>query len=193
MGVNLVVAVTDGDWYSYLSNRPDLPEVNFWAPGGNVAFRALQQGELFLFKLHAPRNFIVGYGVFAYANTLPCSLAWAGFGEKNGAASFQEMRQRIVRYRKLKGDTREDFVIGCRLLSQPVFFDEDHWIKVPDSWSRNIVSFKKYNTDESDGRHLWEAIQNLSVDTSVEATDLGEEQDRYGTPTLIRPRLGQGA
>jgi predicted ATP-dependent Lon-type protease len=37
---------------------------------------ALQPGELFLFKLHSPRNFIVGGGVFARADILPVSLAW---------------------------------------------------------------------------------------------------------------------
>lgn len=71
--VKLVIAVTDGDWFEHLRSRPDLPEVNFWAPS-SVQFKALQPGELFLFKLHAPRNFIVGGGVFAHANVLPCSL-----------------------------------------------------------------------------------------------------------------------
>ena len=65
----------------------DLPEVNFWAPSG-TEFKALQPGELFLFKLHAPRNFIVGGGVFAHANVLPCSLAWEAFGEANGASNL---------------------------------------------------------------------------------------------------------
>ena len=73
--VKLVIAVTDGDWFEHLRRWPNLPEVNFWAPSG-AEFRALQPGELFLFKLHAPRNFIVGDGVFAHANVLPCSLAW---------------------------------------------------------------------------------------------------------------------
>jgi putative restriction endonuclease len=35
-------------------------EVHFWQPSGGTQFRALQPGELFLFKLHAPDNFIVG-------------------------------------------------------------------------------------------------------------------------------------
>jgi putative restriction endonuclease len=48
---------------------------------------ALQLGELFLFKLHPLRNVIGGGGVFAYANTLPCSLAWEAFRETNGARS----------------------------------------------------------------------------------------------------------
>jgi putative restriction endonuclease len=88
MGISLVVAVTDSDWFEMLRHRTDLAEVNFWAPSG-ANFRALQPGELFLFKLHSPRNFIVGGGIFAYANTLPCSLAWEAFGEANGAISLR--------------------------------------------------------------------------------------------------------
>ncbi|WP_293682086.1 hypothetical protein [uncultured Phenylobacterium sp.] len=123
MGVNLVVAVTDGDWFDTLRHRPDLAEVNFWAPSA-ANFRALQPGELFLFKLHAPRNVIVGGGVFAYANALPCSLAWQAFGEANGARSAQEMRVRIARYRRADPGDRSDFEVGCRILTQPFFLEE---------------------------------------------------------------------
>lgn len=74
MAVKLVVAVTDTDWFNLLRRQELLTEVNFWAPSV-TNFRALQPGELFLFKLHAPVNKIVGGGVFAYATTLPLSLA----------------------------------------------------------------------------------------------------------------------
>jgi putative restriction endonuclease len=116
MAVRLVVAVTDGDWFNHLSARTDLEEVNFWAPSAG-SFRALAPGELFLFKLHAPRNFIVGGGVFAYANALPCSLAWKAFGTANGALSRTDMRARIARYRRARPNDRSDFVIGCRILT----------------------------------------------------------------------------
>ena len=92
MSISLVVAVTDSEWFEMLRHRTDLAEVNFWAPSG-ANFRALQPGELFLFKLHAPRNFIVGGGIFAYANTLPCSLAWEAFGDANGATSLRQRRE----------------------------------------------------------------------------------------------------
>jgi putative restriction endonuclease len=95
MAVNMVVAVTDGDWFETLSSHPDLGEANFWAPSP-ASFRALQPGELFLFKLHAPRNVIVGGGIFAYATVLPWSLASQAFGEANGARNPQEMRARIA-------------------------------------------------------------------------------------------------
>jgi putative restriction endonuclease len=73
--VNLFVAVTDHDWFRFLQSWPDIDEVNFWQPGGRAKFAALQTGELFLFKLHSPRNFIVGGGIFAHATLLPVSLA----------------------------------------------------------------------------------------------------------------------
>src|SRR6266446_7713630 len=118
MGIRLVVAVTDRDWFDHLRLLPHLAEVNFWAPSAR-SFKALTVGEFFLFKLHAPDNFIVGGGVFAYANTLPCSLAWEAFGESNGANSLLEMRSRIAKYRRAAPGDRTDFAIGCRILTQP--------------------------------------------------------------------------
>jgi putative restriction endonuclease len=189
MAVRLVVAVTDGDWYDYLRRMPNLAEVNFWAPSP-ASFQALDPGELFLFKLHSPRNFIVGGGIYAHSNVLPCSLAWETFGESNGASSLAQMRARIARYRDVSPGDRSDFVIGCRILTQPFFFDEKDWIQVPASWSPNIVRFKGYSTDEDDGRRLWDAVQVATVGAMTSA---GDAQERYGEPSLIRPRLGQGA
>ncbi len=190
MGINLVVAVTDGDWFELLRRQSNLAEVNFWAPSA-ANFRALQPGELFLFKLHAPRNAIVGSGVFAYASALPCSLAWAAFGDANGAQSAQEMRTRIARYRRSDPSDRSDFEIGCRILTQPFFFEEHDWLPVPPSWSPNIVSFKTYNTGDAEGLALWGAInERMAGLQSPGMADLGA---RFGEPQLVRPRLGQGA
>jgi putative restriction endonuclease len=106
MSIKLVVAVTDGDWFRTLSARPDIDEVNFWAPGA-TNFKALTPGELFLFKLHSPNNVIAGGGIFAHATNMPCSLAWEAFGEANGAASLVEMRQRIAKYRRVDTQAQE--------------------------------------------------------------------------------------
>jgi putative restriction endonuclease len=190
MGVSLVVAVTDGDWFEFLRKRPQLAEVNFWAPS-SANFRALDPGELFLFKLHSPRNFIVGGGIFTYSNTLPWSLAWEAFGEANGAASAEEMRRRIAKYRRADADDRSAFTIGCRILSQPFFLEESQWIPVPASWSPNIVSFKTYNTDTAEGRDLWNEIMARRLGALPKADVPPAE--RYGNPVLVRPRLGQGA
>ena len=190
MDINLVVAVTDGEWFEILRRIPNLEEVNFWAPSA-ANFRALKSGEFFLFKLHAPHNFIVGGGVFAHADTLPCSLAWSAFGQANGARSADEMRARIARYRKAGADDRSDFTIGCRILTQPFFLDERDWIPVPTSWASNIVSFKTYTTSESEGLALWETINEHVINLKIPG--MAEAPARYGGPQLVRPRLGQGA
>ncbi len=187
--VNLYVGITDFNWYQFLAAQPNLDEVNFWQPGGKTNFRALQPGELFLFKLHSPRNFIVGGGVFARADILPVSLAWDAFGTSNGAPTLLEMRSRIAFYRNQADDPREDYPIGCRILTQPFFFPADQWIPVPSSWSPHIQQGRTYNTSEADGRRLWEGVMEREVQQQPASPIL----PRYGEPTLIRPRLGQGA
>ena len=189
MGVSLVVAVTDSDWFEMLRKHHGLTEVNFWSPGAKN-FRALDRGELFLFKLHAPRNFIVGGGIFAYANTLPSSIAWEAFGEANGARSLGQMREHIVKYRRDEADPRSDFTIGCRILTQPFFLRESDWIPVPASWASNIVSFKRYDTDEADGLLLWQSFKGRISQQQV--VNQATPAARYGKPQLILPRRGQG-
>src|SRR5438105_1071145 len=125
------VGVTDDDWYEFLSGVPDLDEVNFWQPGGNREFKILEVGQPLLFKLHAPRHFIVGGGFFAHSSLLLASLAWEAFHIKNGAPSFEEMRRRIEHYRKVPANPRSDYRIGCIILQQPFFFPRHEWIPVP--------------------------------------------------------------
>ena len=186
--IKLVVAVTDDDWFETLRQQSNLDEVNFWKPSHGQAFRALDPGELFLFKLRAPRNAIVGGGIFTHASTLPCSVAWEVFGKANGARSAQELRTRIIKYR---GRDDSDFTIGCRILTQPFFLDKNDWIRVPENWSPNIVSLKGYNTGDVEGRALWEAVNDHLRRRLV--PDMVGDQARFGEPHLIRPRLGQGA
>lgn len=191
MTIRLVVAVTDRDWFEYLRTKQNLTEVNFWAPGAGP-FKALQPGELFLFKLHSPFNFIVGGGVFAYSNTVPCSLAWEAFGDSNGASSFAAMRTRIAKYRKVDRVDKIDFLIGCRILTQPFFLNQDEWIPAPETWSPNIVTFKTYDTSNSEGAALWASIEErLQGKSGPLNSDL--QHQRHGTPILVHPRLGQGA
>ena len=65
--VKIWIGITDGDWFEFLrARRPD--EVNFWQPSGARQFRVLQPGEPLLFKLHSPRNYIVGGGFFINLN-----------------------------------------------------------------------------------------------------------------------------
>ena len=189
MAINIVVAVTDYAWFQRLKDRRDLTEVNFWSPSA-INFRALEPGELFLFKLHAPYNMIVGGGIFAHANTLPSSLAWEAFGEANGATSFWEMRASIAKYRKAEPDSKSDFEIGCRILTQPFFFEESDYLSPPQSFAPNITRFKTYNTQSQEGYELWKAVQDTKARHTTRG--IGEDTPAYGTPQLVHPRLGQG-
>src|SRR5438105_11911551 len=98
--MRLFVGVTDGDWYELLARQPNLDEVNFWQPGGNRQFQQLAPGELFLFKLHSPDNFIVGGGIFAHSSLLPVSLAWETFGKPNAAPTLEGMPTRTEKSRR---------------------------------------------------------------------------------------------
>src|ERR1051325_1877575 len=153
------VGVTDSDWYRYLSSRPALTEVNFWQPGGQTQFKALSPGDLFLFKLHSPNNYVVGGGFFAASSLLPVSLAWETFGPMNGVASLAEMRRRIEKYRREPGRPGEDYTIGNIVLEQTFFLHREAWIPVPRDFSLNIVQGKTYDLDNGEGAVLWNALQ----------------------------------
>ena len=189
------VGVTDFEWFNFLSNMQQIDEVNFWQPGGSHRFQSLSPGEPFLFKLHSPRDYIVGGGFFAHNSILPLSLAWDAFGEKNGARSLEEMRARTEKYRRKTPSQGEDYQIGCILLQQPFFFEERDWIPVPVDWRRSIVQGKSYDTASGVGKKLWEDVQlrpQAGKDLWKEAK-LTDVEDRYGSPTMILPRLGQGS
>lgn len=189
------VGVTDNNWYDFLSRLVDLDEVNFWQPSPSTTFRALKQGELFLFKLHSPYDFIAGGGVFNSYTTLPISYAWEAFKEKNGASSLKQMRSMILSYRNLPSDTREDFQIGCIILTQPFFLDRNFWFR-PKNWKKNIVRGRGYNLEEEEGKFIWNNIQNFLEKKDVngiQIKEIMEDRPRYGKDLIIKPRLGQGA
>jgi putative restriction endonuclease len=190
--VTLYIGNTDNDWFDFLSSEADLSEVNFWQPSGK-AFHRIQPGELFAFRLKSPRNKIGGFGVLSGSSVLPLQMAWETFGRSNGVASYELLRGAIARYRpnEIVGPTTN---IGCRILVEPIFFPPDLWFDLPPSWSANIMGGKGYSTDDSDGLYVWnhlqDAAQQLSTGSSGEFVEVGA---RYGSPTLITPRLGQGA
>jgi putative restriction endonuclease len=187
--VRLWVANTDPDWFDFLASQSGIDEVNFWQPTGSVAFGAIQPGELFLFRLKSPRNAIGGYAVFSHASNLPISLAWEAFGIKNGAATLDEVRQRVERYRHHR-DEHEDYAIGCRIVVQPVFLPPEKWIPQPSSWARSIVVGKTYSTDDQEGRALWDAVTATDASIGQPLPGLAEEQRPVWTAHSSRPAIG---
>lgn len=187
--VRIFIANTDNAWFDFLRAEQDLTEVNFWQPG-RKAFHAIDTGELFVFRLKSPRNMIGGFGVFSNGTQLSIRLAWEAFGRSNGVNSLEDFVRAIQPYRGNEVVTPQT-LIGCRVLVQPVFFSPDEWRPLPQSWSRNIVGGKTYDTGDPEGMALWEECNDLLERRT--APRFTEEQARFGGPTLIRPRLGQGA
>jgi putative restriction endonuclease len=194
--VRLNVGVTDYDWYAFLSARPEIDECNVWSPGARP-FKALEPGELFLFKLKAEHgHMIVGGGYFAHDTLLPLSLAWDAFGVKNGVADLAAMTARIRKYQSAESRQLRDPMIGCRLLQQPFFFEKSAWFRAPDAFPVNAVSGKAYDVADADGALIHRAVMER-LEWSA-AVDIGANQPGFGDEyrsrrVLATQRLGQGS
>lgn len=185
--MRIYIGLTDYKWFNYLHiNKPD--EVNFWQPGKVQNFNAIKMGELFLFKLHSPRNYIAGGGIFVRQAKLPASLAWDTFEDKNGASTREEFIDSIYRLRGTNRYVEPDPLISCLILSSPFFLEEYDWIDMPDDWGAGIQRGKTYNTETEQGLRLFDRVMDhISAYTNA-ITDI----PRYGGPQIITPRLGQG-
>jgi putative restriction endonuclease len=182
------IGITDFDWYRFLAARPDLDEVNFWQPSARRAPVTLPTGAPFLFKLHASEGgFVVGGGFVARYSKVPIYLAWEAFEEKNGAASQSEMLTRVQRYRREPISVTHDEV-GCIILNRPFFLPRDRWVRPPEDWAPNIVQGKTYQDSEPIGARVWHEVRGAAATVKPSAV----AEDRYGTPVLVAPRLGQG-
>lgn len=191
------VGVTDNTWFSYLATK-GLDEVNFWQPSATPPFKGAPIGMPFLFKLKRPNNHIAGGGFFVTYSTLPVSLAWEIFGEKNGAVSIDDLHAMLGPLSSSQGLTGE---IGCTVLTNPFFFSREQWIADPSGWAGNIVRGKMYESNSSDGAAIWTALEHI-LSTKCYATFDGESppiaagnrvMEQYGNPVLVKPRLGQSS
>ena len=192
------LGVTDNSWYNFLT-RHNPEDVNFWQPGGNINFKVLERGAPFLFKLRFPINAVAGIGFFSSHTLLPISMAWEIFGIGNGCSSLRELQKMIMPLRRDKQNTNPQ--IGCIVLTNPIFFNQEDWITAPEDWSKSIVQGKSYSTESAIGDELWNKIERLlekylyaNMDEEKNQLMLEEAQSpKYGKSILTKVRLGQGA
>jgi putative restriction endonuclease len=183
------IGVTDRGWAEFHASRAS-EEVNFWAPGGERTFRAIPEGGLFLFKLKAPVNKIIGGGWFVKSTTLPLELAWKVYGAGNGAESVAQLRSNITGMRARMGkQTGLNEVIGCTLLTECFWLPRSDWVDQPADWSGSIVQGKRMEPGEGEGARVWRDIQAWLTRNGPSTPS--EPLERYGKPYLTHPRLGQ--
>ncbi|GAA3159962.1 hypothetical protein GCM10010466_58500 [Planomonospora alba] len=187
--------MTDTEWYRFLAARPGVSEVNFWRPSGAREFKVLEHGEPFFFKSHHPHNRVVGGGFYSGFARLRVSEAWEFFGEGNGAASLDELRRRVGRYRSEPMGPGDDPVIGCVIVRDVCFFPEEMPAGPPPDFASNIVQGKGYDLAvHPEVTYFHELLARMGVGVQV---DLAEPWHRdgpvYGDPRLAPRRLGQRA
>ena len=192
--MNVYIYPTDRDWYSFLSLRRDLDEVNFWRPGGKQRFGLLTPGDLLLFRLGKPDNVIAGGGVYTHFSFAPLFQAWEAFGEKNGTASYNSFLDLVARYRKFEGppDQVSSAIIGCIVLTAPFFLTRERWIPVPREYEVNSPQGQRFDAALGVGRQLLEAVQDaVRLEHVTRVSEGIGEPVRFGE-SVVRRRLGQG-
>lgn len=175
-------------------------EVNFWRPSERV-FGALRPGEPYFFRLKSPVNAIGGMAFFQRSAILPVWLAWECFGRGNGVESLRAFEDRLREIRRRnKIDHDPELRIGCTLLSQPVFFDERDYVRLPSDWGPRTVTGAGYDMRSGEGARVfaechavWQRMQASRPDAEPRGQgELFADGPRHGAPQLVAPRLGQG-
>ncbi len=210
--MRIVVGVTDNRWAAFLRDQPDLTEANFWQPSPH-GFKSLSPGEPFLFKTKDPRKFkdvdipgyaLVGGGFFDEYVELRVSEAWTIWGKSNGVAEESDLAARAQAYRARHGGVVDpDPTIGCIILRNIFFARQGEELSEPQHWSRNVVTHVGYDMSRTlrpDAEYVQQAFSQLQGRARVDLTwepdlhgmDLEWNGPRYGPPTLVRPRMGQG-
>ncbi|MDP4200220.1 MAG: HNH endonuclease [Bacteroidota bacterium] len=175
--------VTDRDWFFQLQAE-HADEVNFWKPSAKEDWHLLQPGEPFLFKLKGSPHYIVGGAFFVRYSVMPASVAWAAFGSKNGTRSLEGLKAKIIGHTHRSSP---DPQVGCIILTQPFFFEQEAWVPVP-AWGNAIVQGKRYLTENADGAAIWAAVtEHLNYANWLDFS----EYERYQEQTIMQ-RVGQG-
>ena len=193
------LGITDSDWIATLcAGGPEVAQANFWNPGGTRGFRALNHGELFLFKTHSANgDRIVGGGVFDAFVFMRVDEAWETFGLANGVSSFSEFLARVGKYRRGAEAMTPATQVGCTLLRDVRFFDPLEEQPRPHDFAPNIVQGRAYDLDELAAEHpVLIAAAHLAAPGVVAPgapVPLDIQQRMFGDARLQTVRLGQDA
>lgn len=182
------LGVTDNDWFNFLSKK-NLEEVNFWRPKPDK-FHAIQEGDLFLFKLKSPHNHIAGGGIFSGSYILDVVDAWKLFGEANGTRDFDQLLRKISEY---KSTNSKDLKINCLIVNNVFYIPKNSWIDVSSFWGKSIVRGKTLDRESDQAKWILSQLNAPIWDDNDQSENIYEDSPKYGNIQLVKPRLGQGS
>jgi putative restriction endonuclease len=166
--VKIFVANTDVRWYRFLADRNQTSEVNFWRPSGaHTAFRAIQPGEPFFFRLGKPINKIAGFGIYTHHLVLKLAAAWDIFGEANGAESREQLAQLIGSHRSQPAELRASpsWEIGCTILTGVHYYPESDWLDF--RFPPGLMQGKSMEVTSPDGALIWNHMNDVSERAAI--------------------------
>jgi len=126
---------------------------------------------------------------------LPDWLAWDTFGEANGVASLDLLRERLGVIRegaRIEADPQGR--IGCCLIAEAIFFPKGGWVRPPSDWRPRTQSGASFDLSEGEGLRVWQECLARAAELHLLAAPAVAQTDRarFGAPAFHRPRLGQG-
>jgi putative restriction endonuclease len=109
------------------------------------------------------------------------------------------MRGKIaeIRRRMRFAGTERVAAVGCIVVVNASFFPASEWVSQPNDWPVRNLRPMRYDLEQGEGARVWaECLARVTahgaedIDQHVMAREMAP---RYGSPVLVRPRLGQGA
>ena len=187
------VAPTDLDWFQQLRTDGVKGDViNFWTPTPwNIS--RLQVNDKLYFMLKSPIRKIGGFGKFVEYKNMRVSEAWRKYGRDNGVENLSQLISRTDKYKAkhTKKNLISDPVIGCILLNDPEFYDNDN-LKTDKSegidFPKQVVKIKYFRKREKKVQN--EKEREIEVKKTFELVDSSKSKRKQLTQ---KERKGQAA
>ena len=187
------VAPTDLDWFQQLRTDGVKGDViNFWTPTPwNIS--RLQVNDKLYFMLKSPIRKIGGFGKFVEYKNMRASEAWRKYGRDNGVENLSQLISRTDKYKAkhTKKNLIPDPIIGCILLKDPEFYDNDN-LKTDKSegidFPKQVVKIKYFRKREKKVQN--EKEREIEVKKAFELVDSSKSKRKQ---LIQKERKGQAA
>lgn len=182
------IALTDKQWFDFLSSRADashgtplVDEANFWFPNAQHPPKKLTPGQPVFLRLKSPHYAIAGVGFFTAFHLLNLQDAWTFFGWRNGDSTFGAFHSRIRAYRvkaagrpaALPADDLMQSPLGCLVLRAVELWPPSRWVPwgEAEGFHRNI----QQGATERDPARVQQLLSLIGPSALVRDAEFGDQ------------------